>query len=107
MDSAENINFFGIFWGLVWAFKIGYHFNYLKSIDPTIKENTFFTFYLNIYNFRRSSAIVFPVFSSRQADKKTELQHALAKKALLSTLIFWGLSIVMIFYGFIHRYSGN
>jgi hypothetical protein len=107
MDSTENINLLGILWGLVWAFKIAYHFNYLKSIDPIIKENTFITFYLNFKNLGRSFAIIFPAFFSRQADKKTELQQALAKKALLATLIFWGLFIVMMLYGLVHRYSGS
>jgi hypothetical protein len=107
MNSVEYINLFGILWGLTWAFKIGYHFNYFKSIDPTIKENTFITFYLNLYNLRRSIAIILPAFFSHQADLKSGQQQALAKKTLLTTLIFWGLFVVMILYGLVDRFNEN
>jgi len=98
MNSNEISNSLILILTIIWGFKVGYHFNYQRAIDPTIKEKNFFTFYFNFFNFRRSLLLLFPVFFSGSDDRKTKHEHILARKTSISTLLLWGWFIITVFY---------
>jgi len=97
MDSNDLTTLLTLIFVIIYAFKIGYHFNYFKAIDQSIKEITFITFYINLFNIKRSIQIILPLFFSKVEDKKTEVQQGLARKALAATLILWGWMVISLY----------
>jgi len=83
---------------IVWAFKIGFHFNYLKAVDSSIKERSFVTFYLNTFNILRSIAVILPVFIAGLRGQEIEKAQSLRRSTFRSTLLFWFILTCLCYY---------
>jgi hypothetical protein len=83
---------------IVWAFKIGFHFNYLKAIDSNIKERSFITFYLNPVNIIGSITLVIPIFINGKRSQENEKSQILRRSTAKSVLLFWLILAGLCFY---------
>ena len=74
MTEQEIINLLGFGIAVVWLCKIGFHFIYLKSVDKSIIESNFVSFYLKIDNFLTSFLLVSPFFFARPGSEEHEIK---------------------------------
>ena len=83
---------------IVWAFKIGYHFNYLRAVDSSIRERSFATFYLNPNNILRSITVILPVFIAGLRGQEIEKAQSLRRSTFRSILLFWFILTCLCYY---------
>ena len=86
-QGQEYINVIGILLGVVWIFKITYHFGYLKTIGK-IKELNFFSFSFKLENLLKVFVILLPVFFLKNSFGSENIKRQ-EWKLRLSTYAMW------------------
>ncbi|MBZ0245676.1 MAG: hypothetical protein K8H85_07000 [Cyclobacteriaceae bacterium] len=78
---------------ILWFFKIGFHFSYLKSVNNNIKETNFISFFLKPENFTKTFLIVAPFFTDTNREANSQ-----RKRTRTITFILWiALALTFIF----------
>jgi hypothetical protein len=101
MTEQEITNWliFGV--AVAWFCKIGFHFAYLKTVDKSIKELNFVSFYLNISNFFKSFLLISPFFFSKAVTEGQEIKRT-KWKVKMSTYALWTMFALTGFYLYHH-----